>query len=299
MFMNIIFDMETADPDDLLTLCFLAHNPKANLVAVTVTPGTPEQIGMLREVLNQLGLSIPLGAKNPDHRIDEPSSQYKYVSKYYYKVLGQKEIFLGREDALGWEVISDTVRKFPDLTLLTGAPLPNLRMTLQNSPELIIQRWVAQGGFAGDSLVEPEHRLSKFAGKETCPTFNFNGDPKGAELALNSPNIKSRILVSKNVCHGIAYTRETHNEYTMVKDKNLGTQMLFRAMDIYLEKHEEKKLHDPLAACVALNESICTFKPVDMYRRKGEWGAVLNENSNTKISVSVNTNAFFKEFMQE
>ena len=29
---------------------------------------------------------------------------------------------------------------------------------------VILKRWVAQGGFAGDSVVPPEHRLAKFAG---------------------------------------------------------------------------------------------------------------------------------------
>jgi hypothetical protein len=34
-----------------------------------------------------------------------------------------------------------------------------------------IERWVAQGGFAGDELVAPEHRLPKFAGRELCETL--------------------------------------------------------------------------------------------------------------------------------
>ena len=36
---NLSFDMETADPDDVLTLCLLSHHPKVNLVSTTITPG--------------------------------------------------------------------------------------------------------------------------------------------------------------------------------------------------------------------------------------------------------------------
>jgi hypothetical protein len=44
----------------------------------------------------------------------------------------------------------------------------------------VIERWVAQGGFAGDNIVPPEYRLKKFEGKIYCPTFNFGGDSKAA-----------------------------------------------------------------------------------------------------------------------
>lgn len=44
----------------------------------------------------------------------------------------------------------------------------------------MIERWVAQGGFAGDNIVPPQYRLKKFDGKIFCPTFNFGGDSRAA-----------------------------------------------------------------------------------------------------------------------
>ena len=55
----IVFDMETQDPDDVFTLCALATHPWARLVAVTVTPGSDEQIGVVEHVLRQLDVDAP------------------------------------------------------------------------------------------------------------------------------------------------------------------------------------------------------------------------------------------------
>ena len=44
---NVVWDMETSDPDDFLTLLLLIGHPRVNLKAVTVTPGTPDQIGLV------------------------------------------------------------------------------------------------------------------------------------------------------------------------------------------------------------------------------------------------------------
>lgn len=50
---DVVWDMETSDPDDFLTLLFLIGHPQVNLKAVTVTPGTPDQIGLARHALTQ------------------------------------------------------------------------------------------------------------------------------------------------------------------------------------------------------------------------------------------------------
>lgn len=54
----VVSDMETRDPDDILTLCLIATHPRARLTAVTVNPGTPAQIGVVRG-------AAPAGAPAP------------------------------------------------------------------------------------------------------------------------------------------------------------------------------------------------------------------------------------------
>lgn len=49
--LDVVRDMETSDPDDFLTLLLLAGHPEVNLCAVTVTPGSPAQVGVVRLVV--------------------------------------------------------------------------------------------------------------------------------------------------------------------------------------------------------------------------------------------------------
>lgn len=287
---NVIFDMETQDPDDFLTLCWLAANPRVHLVGVTVTPGTQEQIALVKETLYQCKVpSLSIGSF-------DMSREDGCVSTFHYSVMpGPRK---APATDTGANVIRECLREYPNATLLTGGPLKNLHQFLKTYPDVVLQHWVAQGGFAGDSLVKPEHRLAKFAGRETCPTFNFNGDPQGAFLALGSPNILKRTLVSKNVCHGISYDSSFHEEFVKANNTHPAMELIRKTMTAYLERHPKgKMLHDPLAACVMMNPEICTFEEVEVYRAKGEWGSRRAYNTNTKISVAVDPVKFKETFL--
>ena len=60
----LVIDIETGDPDDLLTLIAVACHPKIELRAVTVTPGSHEQLAMVKWVLQQLNVE-PVALGNP------------------------------------------------------------------------------------------------------------------------------------------------------------------------------------------------------------------------------------------
>ncbi len=272
---NVIFDMETSDPDDVFTLCFLTSHPAINLCAVTITPGSFEQVGLVKAVLKYTGKEhVPIGADG-HHK--------SCVSSFHDKLIS----FSPEEPKIqAAELIAHTLLTCPDTVLLTGGPLKNLHKFLDKY-NVRIDRWVAQGGFAGDNVVPEEHRLDKFKGRNSCPTFNFNGDPEGAMMALKTKQISLRHLVSKNVCHGIAYDHAMHDKVAPHADKTPGLQLMYKGMDIYLKKNPAGKLfHDPLAAAVVIDPSVCEFKEVEMYRNRGEWGANPKEGTNTFISIS-------------
>ena len=291
--MNVIFDMETSDPDDVCTLMFLCSHPSVNLVAVTVTPGTGDQISLVKGYLDKVGEPIPVGSRNPSHDKD-------CVSGFLRKWSSWLNIKPRMHDGLGFEVMDRALKDYPDAVLLTGAPLWNPHELLSHT-NATISHWVGQGGFAGDSVVPEQHRLEKFKGKETCPTFNFNGDTKGALMMLQTDRIAKRTLVSKNVCHGVVYDKQLHEQmlahcYNAPPSANLDRfQDMVSMMSLYLEDHPGGKMfHDPLAAAVMIDPSVCCFEEVEMYRSKGEWGSKLAKGTNTFISVSVDKDKFYE-----
>lgn len=270
---DFIFDMETGDPDDFLTLALLAGHPEVRLVAVTVTPGTPHQIGVVRYCLAQFGLDIPVGAQNIDHKKARGTPDEHYVtcvSDWHYRTFGN--IDPSHDAKVAWEVLLGHYK--PGVTLVTGGPLKNLAAmkAVSSAP---LGRLTVQGGFAGDNIVLEALRLPKFAGRITCPTFNLNSAPEAALSVLSEhARFEGPVqMVSKNVCHGVVYDKEMHARLQAVTNPHPGLQMVIRGMDAYLARNSDgKKFHDPLAAMCALNPAIGTWADVTPYREKGEWG---------------------------
>lgn len=278
----IAWDMETADPDDVFTLCMLSHHPKVELRSVTVTPGSRQQIGLVKHILKLLDKNIPVGSKNVNH-------PKECVSAFHYKWLGN--IDPAEPDGNGPDILWNAHYGYPELKIVCGASLGNL--SNYSNRYVLIPEVVIQGGFAGDSIVPEEYRLNKFVGKETCPTFNLNGDIEAAKNVIASEKILKRIFVSKNVCHGIIYDNDMHERIKPHRHNNAGLELLVKGMDFYLKnKSSGKAFHDPLAACVAISPDCCEFKEVELYRSKGEWGSKLQEGTNTFISIKCNRDRF-------
>ena len=341
--MDVVFDMETADPDDFLTLLLLLGHPEVELRAVTITPGSRAQVGLVRRALADHDHDIPVGVRNLDH----PKA---CVSSWHRRAYGD------------FEPSSDAVPAGPllrevcngDTTLITGAPVFNLGAACE-SPDFELGRWVAQGGFAGDGVVPPELQMEKFAGRSTMATFNLGGAPQAALAALAHPGIGERRFVSKNVCHRVVYDEAFHERVGREKSRRASLAAIWQGMEAYLAPKRSaghtptrdpivladeagrremsladalalatsrgldlvevaphldppicrimqakdmppygKKLHDPLAACCAIEPRIGTWREVELYREKGKWGSRLRQGSNTWIIIDYDAELFFE-----
>lgn len=266
---DVVFDMETGDPDDFMTLLLLLGHPRSNLKAVTVTPGTREQIGLVKWACRQLAPHrfVPVGSFDPDR-------DKRCVSSWHYEVYGS--IPPANPDAKGGEILLGACDG--DTTLVTGAPLRNIGVAMDLG--FLVGKWVAQGGFAGEGVVPPERQLEKFRGMVTCPTYNLNGDPKAALRSLEYEGIGHRRFVSKNVCHGVVADRALVDRVGAAKAPHL--ELIHRGMESCLRKGG-KKLHDPLAACCALTPEIGEWAEVELFRERGQWGSRLKPGTNTWI----------------
>ena len=303
MAIEAVWDMETGDPDDFLTLLLLLGHPDVRLKAVTVTPGTPDQVGLVRRALEWFGRTIPVGAFNLDHQTPSERAGQGHgegrhgrrgacVSSWHYQAYG--DVPPSRDAAPGGEVLH--AHCDADTTLITGAPLKNLGSAMKR-PGFRVGRLVVQGGFAGEGVVPPERQLPKFRGMTTCPTYNLNGDPRAAEAALVHPGIGVRRFVSKNVCHGVFYDRALHARVRALRDKSRSLELIAQGMDTYLERDrggEGKKFHDPLVVCCAIDEAIGTWVEVELFRGRGGWGSRLSPGSGTWIITGYDPDRFLR-----
>jgi pyrimidine-specific ribonucleoside hydrolase len=273
--LDVVWDMETWDPDDFLTLLMLAGHPQVNLRAVTVTPGSVAQIGVVRRGLALMDRhDVAVGAFDLSH--PEPS-----VSTWHYRVLGP--VAPSQDAEPGGHLLERMCDE--TTTLICGAPLKNLGAAIA-SGRLRLGRLVVQGGFAGDGVVPPERQLPKFRGRTTCPSWNLNGDPASVFAALAYPGIRERRFVSKNVCHGVVYDRVLHRQVAAVAGDSRSLRLIYDAMEVYLaERPTGKMLHDPLAACCAIDPCIATWAEVEIYRDGDEWGARRVPGAGTSIIV--------------
>jgi inosine-uridine nucleoside N-ribohydrolase len=292
--LDAVWDMETNDPDDFLTLLFLLGHPQANLRAVTLFPGTPQQVGLVRRAVNNwFGRDIPIGAY-------QLQRETRAVSPWHLDAYGPVAPSLDARP--GGEVLLEQCTE--DMTLITGAPLKNLGAAMQleasNGRRLRLREAVIQGGFAGEGIVPRERQLPKFAGRVTCGSFNLNGDPRTALEVQKHSGIHLRRFVSKNVCHGVIYDRTLHVLVAERKERSLGLQYIWQGMEHYLKRRPEGKIiHDLVAACCAIDSDIATWAEVELYRERGEWGARLAPGSGTWIIVDYDHARFLAILLQE
>ena len=259
--MKIILDTGTADPDDILTIAYLAE--KGLLSAVTLYPGSDAQVGLVKTILRDLGLKIPVGGNSAKATKDFVSPFYSKVFKYVPE----------QPDAQAKDIIKDQ--------LTNGARILTCEAPF-NLDGLDITEWNAQGGYCPPELMDPSQVLEKFKDVKVCQSFNF-GSPSLIDRVIAKS--QKRTFVSKNVCHGVKYDKTIHSR---TKDG-----MIKRIMDVYLRDHAEKAFHDLLAASCLFDRDICQFKEVEMYHDKNLWGCFEKTGSNTFISVGVDKERFW------
>ena len=288
----VVFDMETGDPDDFVTLLLLLGHPKVHLKAITIVPGTPDQIGFIRHVLNRFNRTdLPVGVFNVNAK---PA-----LSKFHYKIYQNVRIDECRDAFDG----SDIILKHCDeqTTLICGGPLKNLAKAIEKGG-LKLGRLVAQGGFAGDNIVPKEKRLSKFDGRITCPTFNLAADINAAHIVLNTDLIQEKYFVSKNVCHGVIYNEQTHRELEKIQDQSQSLGEIYHMMSVYLNRRGRtgKAFHDPLTACCAIDLSIGEWRDVRLFmdEKSKEWGSSISDQPNVKIIVDYDHQKFLQTLFQ-
>jgi len=287
--MDLIIETDIGhDPDDFFTLCYL-HSAGVNIKAILVAPGHKYQMAIVRAFCKEVGLDIPIGfAKKTD--VD------KNPSKSFHMAIVNSLGYPYEDDGDGWghEIVADVLKEYPECEVFLCGPLKSFGRYIMENPDTPISRVTMQGGFLPyDAHNYEVERLSKFEGKTAVPTFNLNGSVNEGKFLAASANVADLRFVGKNVCHTILYNRERHEWIKEVEPKDRAQELFVMGMDRYLQKHSEKKFHDPTAAACHLHPEIGTWVQGTLYREKGHWGAFAMEGTNTNLLADIDRNALW------
>lgn len=283
--MNIVVETDLGrDPDDFLAITWLLA-VGYNIKAIVITPGHKDQIAVAKFICHRLGLDIPIGASNPDKtKSSSGGSHYKILEKYKYPKIEEP-------DGLGREILNNVYTD--DLELITIGPPTNTSDFLIANDKTF-SRMTMQGGFLPYSLnpfpLEAENILEKFVGKNSVPTFNFNGDAIST-LTILERNCKERRIVGKNVCHTVVCTKTQINNF---KPHNEPSKLFLEFLEIHLNKKEGKAMHDPIAIACHHDPSIGKWVKGKPTQYKREWGTELDEDGDY-ILADLDRKAFWEK----
>jgi len=288
---EIIIDIDTGDPDDFLALLLFLGHPAVCVKAVTVSPGSEEQIGLIHKALNWFDLKVPVGAFNINH-------DKKQVSDWYIYTFGK--IKPSRDAYTAPNLLCEVATR--DTSVFCGTTLKNVALAIkyghdENIP-FKIREITIQGGFAGANLV-PENKLpDNFKGKTTAHSNNLESDKKSAWAVIRSNLTPVKRLVSENITQQIMFTPELNEAIGPLKKHNLAIALIWKAMDRYYARHKKsKKVGNLFTACCAINPEIAVWKEVEILRENHGWGANPSGSTGCFISVDHDSDQFAKTLM--
>lgn len=270
--MDLIIESDIGhDPDDFFAINYLIA-AGVNIRTILISPGDPDQIAVAKLICDNAGLNIPIGVSHPNReKLSSGSIHHELLKKYNYPLKT-------KADGLGADILTNIVKEF-DCELFVIGPVSSIGKYLQRNPEAKFSAATMQGGFLPYSLYMPAQPHPNFLGKEWLPTFNLNGDRPAGETFLKAA-IAERRMVGKNVCHTILFDKDKLNLRHSGKPKNEAAYNLFwEAAEMYLQRHNSKKFHDPIAAVCHLHPEVGTWFGGKTVKRESGWTTEVRENN--------------------
>jgi len=257
------------DADDAFTICYLvAAGVKPS--TIFVTPGDLDQIATVRFLCDELNLKIPIGYSKKSEKLSSGSVHHDILKKYGKPLTAEGDDFGCNIQSEGdWFIIG------PPKSLGQKDNYPD-KMTMQ-------------GGFLPYKFGNPKIRLEKFENLDWCPSFNPNGAVKETQKLAAAP-IKTKRFCGKNVCHSVLFDK-TH--LAPLKPNSRAAEIFVELAELYFQKHENKKFHDPVAAVCHLHPEIGTWIKGNPVRTKNGWTTELDETGSF-ILVDLDYNQFWE-----
>src|SRR5581483_3763437 len=174
-------------------------------------------------------------------------------------------------DDLNHKVFERALKENPEADILVIGPAPGLGKVAH----LAKGKMTFQGGFLPYSMHMPMRPVPRFLGLDCCPTFNMNGARDAVDALLKAP-LALRRFCGKNVCHAVFLDKEVATG--LGEPKTVAGEVYNRAVKLYLERHDGKKMHDPTALACHFYPEIATWVRGYPVRHKDGWTTRLAED---------------------
>lgn len=256
------------DPDDFFAITYLLA-AGVQIDAILVAPGDPDQLAIAQLIRDEASPKTLIGSNVGRTKHSSGSIHHDLLKRYGRSLDGKGDHF------------GDTVIRMvatPDTEAFVIGPVSNIGAHLRSGAPF--KRATMQGGFVPYSRYRPEVTLDKFEDASWMPTFNLNGDIKGAKAFLEAD--MPRQMVGKNVCHTIEFTRERFAQFAA--PRNRAGELFHEAANLYFARHPAKKFHDPTAAVCHLHPEVGVWMDGKTTKMKGGWTTFPGED---KVLVDI------------
>ncbi len=264
--MRLIIETDLGhDPDDFFAITYLLA-AGVDIALILITPGDPDQIAIARLICDECSPRTRIGVpKLGRTKLSSGSIHHEMLKRYGRSLTAEA-------DEVGTRAIYLSYR--PDDELFIIGPVTSVGAYLKDRPS-DFKRATMQGGFVSYTAFRPSVVLPQFEGKSFMPTFNLNGDRKGAEAFL-AADLK-RQMVGKNVCHTILFDRARFASFKPPTSR--AAELFHEAATLYFAKHDSKKFHDPIAAVCHLHPEVGQWAGGHPVKMGDGWGTAPGDDA--------------------
>jgi purine nucleosidase len=276
------------DVDDAVCLAYLLAQPECELLGITTVTGEAERRASLASVLClAAGKEIPIfpGAESP---LAVPQRQTRAQQA---AALPRWPHQTGFPKGEAVRFLRDTIYAHPqEVVLLTVGPLTNSGRLFQDHPEIpgLLKGLVMMGGMFNEN--SPERGRIE---------WNTSGDPHATEIVY-----KARVRQHRSL--GLDVTQRVVLTDQQVRE-TFTAPLLQPVLDFaeiwFAEFYPAITFHDPLAAAVIFEESLCSFErgkvTIDMGEQMGKtiWKQD-GPGAPHEVAISVDPERYFDHFFR-
>jgi len=282
---RIIFDTDIGtDIDDSFALAYLLARRDCEIEGVTTVSGEAEKRAeLVSAILYNAGREdIPVfpGCSVPlmHEEVQPLAKQYSQIDGFEHQTDFEKYSAV--------EFMRHKIRANPgEITLLAVGALTNVALLFKTDPEIpsLLKRLVIMGAHFG------------FEG-ERASEWNMRCDRHAAKIVFaNAP--EDFLIVSADVTRKISMSKDEHNKYLDIP----LLKPVFSFARTWFAYTDKVFYHDPLAAALIFEPSLCTYVRGIPTVENVENGPVLNglelcENGGAVITRTVDIDAFLKHY---